>query len=167
LQPDDASNTYLQWFFDSDVIAFLEARFSPPQTLEQLRDYIQKISEDPDSLLIGIFKKESGKHIGNIKLGPINHHHKVATIGFLIGEKNDWGKGFASTALRMVSEYAFRTLDLKKITAGCYAGNEGSRRALLKAGFKEEGIQESQWQFRGERQNGLLFGKINPLSQAA
>jgi len=83
-------------------------------------------------------------------------------VGFLIGEKKEWGKGYASEAILMLCEYAFNQLDLVKITAGCYEENAGSKRALLKAGFLVEGRQSSQWDANGKRQAGIIFGKVNP-----
>ena len=162
LTAKDATEEYLKWLQDREVNAFLEARFDPPKNVAELAGYIKATGTDPDSLLLGIFKKKELTHIGNIKLGPINRRHHVGDVGFLIGEKNEWGKGYATDAILMLCEYAFHQLDLVKITAGCYEKNEGSKRALLKAGFLVEGRQSSQWDANGSRQAGLIFGKVNP-----
>jgi RimJ/RimL family protein N-acetyltransferase len=61
--------------------------------------------------------------------------------------------------------YAFSVLGLAKVTAGCYGGNEGSRKALLKVGFVEEGLRSAQYLVEGVRQDGVLLGKINPSLQ--
>lgn len=162
LTSDDASTAYLSWLQDSEITSFLEIRFRPPQSIRQLNVYIQQMNTDPDVLLTGIFKKENSQHIGNIKLGPINRFHQVAEIGFLVGERQEWGKGYASEAIRTLCQYAFEELRLEKITAGCYEKNEGSRRALLKAGFRHEGTRFRQWNVKGKRQDGYLFGIANP-----
>ena len=62
----------------------------------------------------------------------------------------------------LLTEYAFTQLSIAKLTAGCYADNEGSRRAFLKAGFSEEGRRIAQWIVDGRRQDGVLLGKVNP-----
>lgn len=162
LKAKDASEEYLNWLQDREVNVFLEARFNPPKSVAELAGYIQTAGADSDSLLLGIFKKKELTHIGNIKLGPINRRHRVGDVGFLIGEKKEWGKGYASEAILMLCEYAFNQLDLVKITAGCYEENAGSKRALLKAGFLVEGRQSSQWDTNGKRQAGIIFGKVNP-----
>jgi len=162
LSAKDATEEYLNWLQDREVNAFLEVRFNPPKNVAELTGYIQATGADPDSLLLGIFKKKELTHIGNIKLGPINRRHRIGDVGFLIGEKKQWGKGYASAAILMLCEYAFNQLDLAKITAGCYEENAGSKRALLKAGFVVEGRQSSQWEANGNRQAGLIFGKLNP-----
>lgn len=160
--PEDASLVYLGWLKNPEINAYLEVRFSIPQSTSDLKSFIAKINESSDSIFLGIFLKENGRHIGNIKLGPIDWHHQVGDVGFLIGDKEQWGKGLASMAISMLTNYAFTNLNLAKLTAGCYSGNEGSRRALQKAGFLEEGRLVSQWLVRGFRQDGLIFGCINP-----
>jgi ribosomal-protein-alanine N-acetyltransferase len=162
LSPEDATPAYFNWLWDPEINAFLEVRFNLPRDLGDLRSFVREISESPHSLLFGIFKRDTLKHIGNIKLGPINQHHQVADLGFLVGDRSEWGKGYASSAIMLVTEYAFMHLGLAKVTASCYAQNEGSRRSLLKAGFREDGRQPLQWNVNGTRQDGLLFSKIHP-----
>lgn len=162
LNQDDASPAYLSWLSDPEITRYLEVRFMPSQAVVQLRDYINKNSGCKENLLLGIFLVSDDRHIGNIKLGPVDWNHLTADIGLLIGDRQQWGKGFASEAIKIVSQYAFCELGLAKLTAGCYAENRGSMNAFLKAGFTHEGTRVSQWQIGGRRQDGILLGKVNP-----
>ena len=162
LQPFDATEIYLGWLSDPLVNAYLEVRFSLPIAASDLEEFINDVNASSHTLMLGIFLHEDGCHIGNIKLGPIDWNHQVGDIGFLIGDKEHWGKGYASKAISLLSDYAFEKLGLMKLTAGCYAPNEGSRRALLRAGYIEEGRRVSQWVVAGNRQDGILLGRINP-----
>ena len=114
---------------------------------------------------MGIFLVQGNRHIGNIKLGPINLRHKVADLGFLIGERREWGKGYATQAIQLLCNYGFVQLGLDKITAGAYQENIGSQKALIKSGFKKEGCQQSQWTWNGVRQDGILFGRVKKKSK--
>ena len=162
LGPRDASPAYLRWLRDPAVNKFLEVRFAPPKDIGELRALIRKANRDPKTLLLGIFKCRGGSHIGNIKLGPINWRHRTAEIGFLIGEKKEWGKGFTSSSIRLMCEHAFGKLGLAKLTAGCYLNNRGSQRALRRAGFCREGRLIRQWNCGQGRVDGLIFGKLHP-----
>lgn len=162
LQPSDATLVYLNWLSDPTINAYLEVRFSPPQSVSDLAAFITDVNQSSHTLMLGIFLKEDSRHLGNIKLGPIDRQHQVGDIGFLIGDKEQWGKGYASLAIALLADYAFLHLGLSKLTAGCYAENEGSRRALVKAGFMEEGRRISQWLVAGHRQDGILMGRVNP-----
>lgn len=162
LSPDDASDLYLSWLSDCEINRYLEVRFSPPRTVAHLANFITEANASSQTLLLGIFLKRNGRHIGNIKLGPIDWNHATGDVGFLIGDRQEWGKGYASTAIDLLSQYAFNQLSLAKLTAGCYEVNEGSRRALMKAGFIEEGRRVSQCLVGYTRQDGILLGKVNP-----
>ena len=167
LSPADASNEYLSWIRDPAVNVYLEVRFAPPNSVEDLRKFIDSLAQDPDHIFLGIFKLIDSKHIGNLKIGPINRSDRSAEVGFIIGDTSEWGKGYASRAIKLMSDYVFLSLGLEKLTAGCYEGNVGSRRALEKAGFKEESRQNLKYEVNGVRQDGLRFSKFNTRSQVS
>ena len=91
LVASDASNTYLAWMRDPEVTRFLESRFSVPESLQDLVDFIDSINASADSLLLGIFLRKEGRHIGNIKVGPLVARHARTEIGYLIGDRAMWG----------------------------------------------------------------------------
>ena len=57
------------------------------------------------------------------------------SVRILLGDKNCWGKGYATETIEVLTEHAFGVLGLHKLTAGAYAENVGSIRAFEKAGF--------------------------------
>ena len=52
---------------------------------------------------------EDGRHIGNIKLGPIQWLHRRADLSLFIGDKSCWSLGYASEAIGLVRDWAFRS----------------------------------------------------------
>jgi len=162
LDENDATEDYLSWLHDPVVNAYLEVRFNLPQSVNEIAAYISITNTSSQTLLLGIFLLDTERHIGNIKLGPIDWNHKVGDLGFLIGDRAQWGKGYASKAITLLSDYAFAQLGLAKLTAGCYADNKSSHFALKKAGFVEEGRRISQWTVAGDRQDGVLLGRVSP-----
>ena len=138
LQPSDLNATYLSWLNDPEVNRFLETRFLP-QTLEALQAYWQTHRDDPNNPWFAICLRSEERHIGNIKLGPIQWLHRRADLSLFIGDHSCWGKGYGSEAIALVRDWTFRELDLQKLNAGIYAGNIGSRRAFEKCGFELEG----------------------------
>jgi len=153
----DVKTDYLAWLRDTQVNRYLEIRHALPATLDDLIRFIQSINQSEDSIIFGIFLP-NGAHIGNIKLGPINRLHSHAEIGLIIGDSAQWGKGYASRAIRIITEYGFTQLRLFHLTAGCYKNNQGSFHAFLKAGYQHEGTLVKHWQMDGERVDGLLLG---------
>jgi ribosomal-protein-alanine N-acetyltransferase len=161
LRAGDVSAAYLGWMTDPAVNRFLESRFAE-HDMDSLRAFVLKMADDRANLFAGIFLRHHDRHIGNIKLGPIDAHHRRADIGLLVGERDCWGKGYASEAIAILSEFAFAQLGLHRLSAGMYAENEGSARAFEKAGYVREGLLRSHWSCDGKRQDGICLGKINP-----
>lgn len=147
----DASTEYLAWMHDPRVNRYLESRFSS-FSLESLAQFIASCNENPKVLLVGITLKDGGRHIGNIKLGPIDPNHRLSDIGLLIGDPDAWGRGYAREAIAGLSEHALRVLGLHKLTASFYEANIGSEKAFLGAGWAIEGMRPRQFLSNGEWQ---------------
>lgn len=113
---------------------------------------------DHDNVFLAIVLKADDRHIGNIKLGPINWLHRFADVGLIIGEKDCWGKGYASQAIRLISDYAFKVLNLHRLTAGCYAANMGSAKAFLKVGWRQDGLRPRHFYCAGEYVDAIMLG---------
>jgi len=139
LSASDVSEAYRSWMSDDEVVRYLECRWRS-YTLEDLREFVESMNRSPRDVLFGIFERGTERHVGNIKIGNIDPIHRFADVGLLIGDRPSWGKGYGSEAIRLACRYAREELNLHKLTAGIYASNEGSRRAFLKAGFREAGL---------------------------
>jgi [ribosomal protein S5]-alanine N-acetyltransferase len=160
VRTSDVNDDYYRWMNDREVTQFLESRFFP-NSIEGLRKYVESKAFDRDNIFLAIVTKEDDRHIGNIKLGPINWIHRTGDIGILIGEKDCWGKGYAAEAIGLIAEYAFRILNLKKVTASAYDINKGSIKAFVKAGFEIEGERKQQFFCNGKYVNMVLMGLVN------
>lgn len=140
---DDCTPRYEGWLADPLVNQYLETRWRP-QSLESIRQFVAGMLESADSYLFAILETDSGTHVGNIKVGPIIWNHLYADVSYFIGERACWGKGYASEAIRLATDFAFRRLGLHRLQAGLYASNVGSAKALDKAGYRKEAVFESQ-----------------------
>ncbi len=164
VRPSDVSDTYYRWMNDPEITQYLESRFYP-SSIEALQEYVRNFLGNKDNIFLAIVLKENHKHIGNIKMRPIDWFHRLADIGVMLGEKDSWGKGYASEAITLLAEHAFLTLHLHKLTAGCYKPNEGSLRAFEKAGFETEGVRKKHCFFNGKYVDAVLLGRINPVDR--
>lgn len=155
----DGTPQYVQWMNDPEIVRFTESRYRS-HSIDEIRDYIVAMHEDPNSLLTAIVRKEDQRHIGNIKIGPVDWCHRSGDIGLLIGETDCWGRGYASEAIAGLADYAFDTLRLEKLTGGIYLPNVGCIRAFERAGFEREGIRREQCRFENGRVDVVLMGRM-------
>lgn len=151
---------YSQWLEDPEVTRYLEVRFER-FTADRLRRHIEDARSNPDVLLLGLFLRENGRHIGNIKLGSINRRHGRADMGILIGAKDQWGRGLATEAIDHVSRYAFRSLGLRCLEAGFYEPHRTSQAAFAKAGFREVARIPEYWAFEGRRVAQIIMQRTH------
>lgn len=157
LEAADVGETYTAWLRDPEVVRYLEVRFLPHQDVSQVQTFVASANASRSELLVGIFPKEAGRHIGNIKLGPVIREHARAPIGYMIGDRASWGRGYASEGIRALAQYALEHLGVEKVTAGCYETNFGSSKALLKAGFTFEASIPSDVICEGKRLASLYY----------
>lgn len=153
----DANSSYLKWLKDKEVMRFMETR-AAGYTLKDLRKYVKKMTTSGNSAIFAIIAKDAGIHIGNIKLGGINFFHRYANLGIMIGDKKYWSKGYAVEACRSLLRYAFRELNLNKITLGVYAAHLAAIRAYQKAGFKIEGRFKKMLNLEGKYVDKIVMG---------
>jgi ribosomal-protein-alanine N-acetyltransferase len=163
LTPDHVSEEYVSWLNDGAVNQFLECRFQS-NTLDSTRAFVADALASRASLFLGIrahltADDSSGRHVGNIKLSPIDEHHRTGEIGILIGDKAAWGRGVATAAIMLLCDIARSQLALRKVTAGCYAANVGSQRAFEKAGFEVEAVRKQQVLLNGVPEDVVLMGR--------
>lgn len=157
---EDVSEAYCDWLNDPEVNRYLETRFVV-QTMTSVRSYVASAIAAPDTIFLAITEQATNRHIGNIKLGPVLPHHRRGELSFFIGEKGCWGKGYATEAVGLLTEYGLRELSLVKVTAGCYSTNFGSKRVFEKLGFEREAVLKKQYFSEGVWVNSYSFAKFS------
>ncbi len=162
VREEDVDEKYYTWMNDKTINQYMETRYFP-QGMEKLREYVRAHGQKTDEPWFAICLQVDDRHIGNIKLGPINYFHRTADVSYFIGEKDCWGKGFATEAIGLVIQFAFAVLGLYKLNAGIYAGNVGSQKALEKNGFVQEGVFKKQVFLEGQREDIFRFGLLREV----
>lgn len=108
-------------------------------SLEQLRKYVSDRCEKDHVLFLGIFVRETGEHIGNLKYEPIDYSEKTAVCGILIGEPHWRGKGVAGEVIGAGNQWLAKEKKVSRIILGVDSGNIAARRAYEKIGFRKCG----------------------------
>ena len=157
---EDVTEAYCDWLNDPEVNRYLETRFVV-QTLVSVRSYVASAIAAPDNIFLAIIEKATNRHIGNIKLGPVLPYHRRGELSFFIGEKSCWGKGYATEAVELLTEYGLRELSLVKVTAGCYSTNFGSKRVFEKLGYEIEAVLKKQYFSENDWVNSYSFARFS------
>ncbi len=156
---NDVSKKYLSWLNNPEINKFLESRYSIA-TLLSISDYVENHYNDKSNLLLGIYDNNTSEHIGNIKLS-INFHHKRGNIGILIGEKKFMSKGFATEAVKILTNFGFEHYNLHKINAGMYINNKASTKIFEKNGYQIDAILKEDSFYDKKWIDGVIMYKLN------
>lgn len=90
-----------------------------------------------------------GLFVGSVGITPQGGWREhLAEIGYWVGE-DYWGKGIATAALSQMTEYGFKTRNIRKLYATALAPNIPSMRVLEKCGYQREGILKGEVQKNG------------------
>ena len=107
--------SYLRWFADRAVTRYMLIRH--PTSLKKEEEWLEQMAGSPDDVLWAMVRAAGGELVGNIGLHKIVWRHGYAELGYVIGERDQWGKGHATEAVRLVTAYAFLELGLHKVWA--------------------------------------------------
>lgn len=133
---EDASEKYLNWLNERQAERWLVTAKNT-KVLTDLEDYISKKNSKSEVCLLGIFEKNNGEHIGNIKYEPINENLGYAVMGILIGDPLYRGKGVFGEIFKASANWLRKYHKIKQIVLGVENDNVSAIRAYTKIGFIE------------------------------
>jgi RimJ/RimL family protein N-acetyltransferase len=154
LEPEHLDH-YLEWFADPQVTHFLA--HDRVVTLQQEHEWFERVTRSETDVAWGIFVE--GRHIGGTGITQINWRSRNAITGTVIGDRTWWGRGVASEAMALRTQYAFEELGLEKLMSQVFEGNLASRRALEKVGYTTVGIYRRH-EFRHNRWWDVWIGEL-------
>ncbi len=128
----------LKWINDPDIYEYLMS--CHPAMEEDEEKWIDDLHKNKGKdVVLMICLVNENKPIGTMGLHGINHMNGTATTGALIGVKDCWGKGYGTEAKMLLLNYAFNTLNLRKVCSSVLAFNKRSYGYSKKCGYIEEG----------------------------
>ena len=159
---------------DPEVRARLEARWERDSEFHRLADgeparlasekshkeSIEKRLEKPmppNRFPFMIRALSDDKIIGFLGLW-VDLFHADAFVGIAIGERDYWGKGYGTDAMRTILHYGFTEINLRRVTLTVFEYNPRAIRSYEKAGFRQEGCLRQFLNREGRRWDMLYMG---------
>lgn len=161
MTPQDINDNYLAGFANEAVTEFLEVKGSN-LTIQKVIDYMNKGQKDNTYFIYAVCLKSNDKHIGNLKIGPIDRKHMIADLVTVIWDHEQWGKGLATEAIKAGNVKAFSEYNIRKLHGGIYEKNISSIKAYTKAGWIVEGRLQNHYILDGKLQDRVMVSCFNP-----
>lgn len=148
---------YISWLNDPKVILYSRHRHKR-HSLASCRKYLASFKKSPNYFLSILLANNKLTHIGNITVF-IDRDNLVADLGILIGERKDWGKGYATEACKAVCRFLFEEKCIRKITAGALSVNKSMLKVMKRIGMVEDGRRKKHilWQ---NKEVDVIYGAI-------
>ena len=160
-----------RWTLDGDFQRMLGTDLVKPLSPAQVKmgyDEIEKEMEEKGNQYYFTIRRSKGDELENpdqllgfVRLSRIEWSHGTASLSLGIGDRADRKKGYGTEALSLVLRYAFRELNLFRLSAYIPAYNQAALRLFDKKGFKVEVRQREIYQHAGKRWDGLSMGLLH------
>jgi RimJ/RimL family protein N-acetyltransferase len=159
LAQDDLDRV-LKWHNDAELYSTLGGHFRYVSR-EAETEWLRRRLEARDEVNLAICLSEPPQHIGNIYLRNINWVDRNAELHTFIAQREHRGKGYGSTAVRLIAKHAFEDLGLMRIYLFVLATNSGAIAAYEKCGFLKEGQLRRHVLKSGIFEDILVMGLCN------
>jgi len=130
---------FVRWWNDPEVLHWLHLSEGPAITQESWLKAHEARREDK-AWALWIIETKNGVPIGQVGLHAIDPIHLRCSLHISIGEKDCWGQGYGTEAIRLVVRYAFETLGMRRVDLITDFDNDRGIRCYEKCGFVREGV---------------------------
>lgn len=145
---------FLKWMNDEGLTKYLIVYL--PQTEASEKRWFERVTKSDTDIIFAIVEKSTDKLIGTMGLHNISWKDRTATTGAIIGEAEYWDRGYGTEAKMLLLNYAFNTLNLRKICSSVRDFNARSVKYQKKCGYKEEGRRIEEHYVDGKYYDTIL-----------
>ena len=158
-EPQTLAAAFSRWNRDSEYTRLLD--FDPIHmwSEKKMKERLEKDldADPPKEYFFQVRELAEDKLIGFVGLFPIWAHGN-AWVGIGLGERDYWGKGCGTDAMRLALRFAFMELNLHRVTLDVFEYNPRAIRSYEKAGFREEGRRRQFILRNGRRWDEIEMG---------
>lgn len=162
--PVHTAGLFANWMRDSEFIRLLDMDPAKPFSLDKYKEWFEKDlveEQKSDELFFLIRTLKEDRAIGFIGLDGIRWVHGDAWVGIGLGDRDYWGKGYGTDAMRILLRYAFEELNLHHLSLSVFEYNSRAIRSYEKVGFVSEGCIRKCLMRDGRRFDMFFMGILS------
>jgi len=124
------------------------------------RDWLDRLPRETSQILFAIRKGGRPEMIGFVLFKNFQSVYRTAELGVRIGAERERGKGYGTRAVRLALEYAWKVLNLHRVSLQVLAHNERAIASYIRAGFVAEGLLREAAFIDGQWRNVVVMGAL-------
>jgi len=159
-EPDFIARHEARWKRDTEFHRLADGDPAELISEKKIRGWGEKFAEDgfkPERYPFSIRALSDDKLIGFLGL-RLDLIHGDVMVGIGIGERDYWGKGYGTDAMKLAVQYSFLELGVQRVSLGLHAYNPRALKSYEKAGFRLEGRTRQDIMREGQRYDSLWMG---------
>ena len=146
---------------DSELMRLMDTGPTLLHSAKATTKFLEKIIEDdsPANHFFSIRALDDNRLLGDINIDVINNWgSRDSFVGIGIYKREDWGKGYGTEAMKLILQFGFIELNLRRITLTVFEYNPRAIRSYEKCGFQVEGRMRGRIIKDNKRWDVLLMG---------
>lgn len=157
--PETLAKSITRWGRDSELLRLAESDPAQMWSEKKHKEWMEKRMEKDgeNSFRFSIRTLSDDRLIGEVSIHP-QWVDADAWVGIGLGERDHWGRGYGTDAMRLIVQYGFIELNLQRVSLALHSYNERALKSYEKAGFKVEGILRQDTLREGRRTHGIFMG---------
>ena len=159
-EPQTVADSFSRWVRDTEYWRLSNSNPVRAFSSKAVKDWLEKNPENERGaqFVFSIRTLQDDLLIGDVGLDGIRWNHGDAFVGIGIGNREYWGKGYGTEAMRLILRYAFRELNLQRVSLNVFDYNPRAIRSYEKLGFIHEGRQRGALRRDGRRYDLVYMG---------
>jgi RimJ/RimL family protein N-acetyltransferase len=164
VDPEKDAEALVGWNRDSEYSRLLSDNPAYQWAPKEVKEWMENQKGDQ---LYSIRTLAENRLIGTIGLSGFDWVARHAWVGIGLGEREFWGQGYGTDAMRVLLRYAFQELNLNRINLNVFEYNERALKSYLKCGFGLEGRIRQAMLREGRRWDIIYMGILKSEWEAA
>jgi ribosomal-protein-alanine N-acetyltransferase len=120
-----------------DIIKYYGISFKTLEATKEQMDWFADLEKNEKGIWWAVCSVANDQFLGAGGLNDLCKNKKKAELGFWLLPEN-WKKGIMTEAIPLITNYAFKTLELKRIEGFVETENSNCKKAIEKLNFKLE-----------------------------